>query len=156
MESTCCPLFDPDRWHNKTITWTEEKFAKDRVFTLLFMPIGFGRTMRRLAAKIEAVHAESPDWLCLSDHTSRWNMDVYLAVDRDLPDTEMVTLPGRYLSRVYEGPFSDTGRWCQDFAEQARREGVETDRLLHWYTTCPKCAKERGKNYVVLLGRAKA
>jgi hypothetical protein len=27
-----------------------------------------------------------PDYVCLSEHTSKWNMDVYLAVDREILD----------------------------------------------------------------------
>jgi hypothetical protein len=57
---------------------------------------------------------------------------------------------------VYEGPFSDTGKWCQEFSQYAQREWVTTDKLYLWYTTCPKCAKKRGKNYVVLLSQLKA
>ena len=25
------------------------------------------------------------------------------------------------------------------------------DKMLEWYTTCPKCAKAYGKNYVVII-----
>jgi hypothetical protein len=156
METQCCPPFQPEPWDAKKITFSNKRFAKDKVFCLFYLPITFGKTMKRLMAKLQKAQAECPDWLCLSDHTSKWNMDVYLAVDKDLPDTEMCTLSGQFLSKVYEGPFSDTGKWCEDFSQYAEREGVATDKLYHWYTTCPKCAKKRGKNYVVLLGEVKA
>ena len=151
MEKQCCPPFHAEPWDGKTLSWTDKRFARDKVRTLFYMPIGFGRTMRRLMKKVEAAQAECPDWLCLSDHTSKWNMDVYLAVDRDLPGADMCRLDGRFLSKVYEGPFSDTGKWCADFADYAKREGVETEKLYMWYTTCPKCAKKYGKNYVTIL-----
>lgn len=155
MEQQCCPPFVPDVWHDKELTWSNKKFAKDKVFCLFYMPVGFGRTMKRLMAKLDAAKAECPDWLCLSDHTSKWNMDTYLAVDRDLPDASMCELSGRFLARVYEGPFQSTGKWCADFSEQARNKGLEIEKLYMWYTTCPKCAKKYGKNHVVIIGRIK-
>ncbi len=154
-ESQCCPEFRPEPWDEKILTWTQKRFAKDKVFSLFFVPVGFGRTMKRLMAKVAAAKAECQDYLCLSDHTSKWNMDVYLAVDKDLPDAEMCTIDGRFLSKVYEGPFRDTKKWCEDFAAFAKREGVETDKMFMWYTTCPKCAKKRGKNYVAIVARIK-
>lgn len=156
MEDQCCPEFRAEPWDGKVVTWTNKRFARDKVLTLFYMPVGFGRTMKRLMEKVTAGNAECPEGLCLSDHTSKWNMDVYLAVDKDLPGVEMCTLEGRFLSKVYEGPFSDTKKWCEDFAAYARREGVETEKMLMWYTTCPKCAKKRGKNYVAILARIKA
>ena len=30
-------------------------------------------------------------------------------------------------------------------------QGRSSEKLYFWYTTCPKCAKVYGKNYVVLL-----
>ena len=35
--------------------------------------------------------------------------------------------------------------------EHVQARGKELRRLLFFYTTCPKCAKAYGKNYVVLL-----
>lgn len=153
MTEQCCPPFEPEAWQNRTHRWDRKKFLKDKVLCLMFMPIGFGHTMKRVMAKLDAAKAQCPDWLCLSDHTSRWNMDVYLAVDRDIPGAAVVELEGRFFSRVYEGPFSDTGKWCKDFGEQATTENLRIGKQYMWYTTCPKCAKKYGKNYVVILGK---
>ncbi len=156
MTTECCPPFNADAWRDKITEFDHKKFIKGKVRTLFYMPVGFGSTMKRLMTQIEGVGASCPDWLCLSDHTSKWNMDVYLAVDRDVPGADMVELTGRYLSRVYEGPFQDTGKWCQDFAEQAKRDHQEIQKQYMWYTTCPKCAKKSGKNYVVVVGELKS
>ncbi len=155
MTQECCPEFNPEPWNEKRITWTDRKFAKEKVACFFYMPLNFGSAMKRLMRKLETAHAQSPDWICLSDHTSKWNMDVYLAVDRELPDTPMQTLNGTFLSKVYEGPFGETKKWCEDFAGYAKREGVETGKTYMWYTTCPKCAKKRGKNYVAIVAEVK-
>jgi hypothetical protein len=154
-DDVCCPMFDPAPWDGKTFEWKNKRFIKGRVFTLLFIPLNFGSAMRRLVSQVEAAGASSPDGVTLSDHTSRWNMDVYYAVDREIPGAENVTLSGRYFSRVYEGPFKDTGLWCKDFEAAAAEKKLSVDKWYMWYTTCPKCAKKYGKNYVVIVGKTK-
>lgn len=151
--SECCPKFDPIPWEEKIFNWDEKKFIKDKVFTLFFMPVNFGSVIRKMIEKVDKTGAGTPDWLCLSDHTSKWNMDLYLAVDKEIPNAENVTLSGKFLSKVYEGPFSDTGKWCKDFESYAKKNGFEVKKWYMWYTTCPKCAKKYGKNYVVIIGQ---
>lgn len=152
-ETQCCPQFDPASWDGKTFEWDKKKFIKDNVFTFFYMPLRFGALMKRLTAKVEKAEAAMPDQLCLSDCTSPWNMDVYLAVDKEIPDSENVAISGKFLCKVYEGPFQDTGKWRQDFETHAAGKGLNIKKLYMWYTTCPKCAKVYGKNYVALFGQ---
>ncbi len=152
-ETGCCPRFDPKPWDGKVFTWKNKKFVKDRVFTLFNIPINFGGVITKLWKKIEKAKAEMPDYMGLSDHTSMFNMDIYVAVDRKIPDAENVTMSGKFLSKVYEGPFQDTGKWCKDFEKFAKRKKLSIKKWYMWYTTCPKCAKHYGKNYVVIIAR---
>lgn len=152
-QQECCPQFDPAAWDDKVFDWNNKRFIKDKVFTLFYMPVNFGAAMKRLNAKTEAAGAEMPDWLCLSDHTSMWNMELYLAVDREVKNAENVTLSGKFISKVYEGPYKDAGKWMKDFAAFAKAKSQPLKRTYTWYTTCPKCAKKWGKNYVVIIGQ---
>ncbi len=151
----CCPRFDPTLWDNKVFEWDNKKFIKDKVFTLFFMPVNFGSVITKMTKKVESAGAKFLDGLCLSDHTSKWNMDLYLAVDREIPEAENVILSGKFLSKVYEGNFKETGKWCKDFENYAKDKGFEIKKQYMWYTTCPKCAKKYGKNYVVIVGEIK-
>ncbi|HRX67496.1 MAG TPA: hypothetical protein P5200_03935 [Tenuifilaceae bacterium] len=148
----CCPPFDPAPWDDKIIEWDSKLFIKDRVFTFFYMPIGFGRVMKRLDQKVRSASANIIDNLCLSYHTSKWNMDVYLAIDKEIPNANIVKLSGKFYSRVYEGSFNNTGKWCNDFEEVAKSKNLKVKKWYMWYTTCPKCAKKYGKNYVVIIG----
>ena len=151
----CCHKFDPKQWDEKVVTWKNKKFVKDHVFTLFYMPLNFGSVVKRVMKKIDAVHAESPGWMGLSDHTSKWNMDLYVAVDKEVPEAENVTLSGKFVSKVYEGNFKETGKWCEDFKVYAAANGFNIKKMYMWYTTCPKCAKKYGKNYVVIIAEVK-
>ena len=149
----CCPPFDPIPWDDQTFTWEYKRFVCDNVCTLFYMPLNFGRVMKRLDRRINASGAMVPDWLCLSDHTSKWNMDLYLAVDKEVSGVENTTLSGKFYTKVYEGPFRDTGKWCKDYEKLAAEKGYTVKKWFMWYTTCPKCAKKYGKNYVVVVGQ---
>ena len=151
-EAECCPEFDPASWDGKTVEWKNKKFVKARVRTFMYMPLNFGGVMRRLMRSIEAAGADSPDYLGLSDHTSPWSMDMYVAVSREVQGVENTSLSGKFFSKVYEGPFKDTRQWCKDYEEVVAAKGLNVQKWYMWYTTCPKCAKKYGKNYVVILG----
>jgi len=152
-DSICCPEFNPVPWDDKIFEWENRKFIRDRVFTLFYMPVNFTNVMKRLNEKVTKAGATMPDWLCLSDHTSQWNMDLYLSVDKEIPGAENTTLSGKFYCKVYEGPFRDTKKWCKDFENVVKSKGLKTKKWFMWYTTCPKCAKKYGKNYVVIVAQ---
>ncbi len=152
-ETGCCPRFNPKPWDGKVFTWKNKKFVKDKVLTLFNIPINFGGVITKLWGKIEKAGAEMPDYMGLSDHTSPWNMDIYIAVNKKIPDAENITMSGKFLSKVYEGDFKDTGKWCKDFDKFAKKKKMKYSKMYMWYTTCPNCAKYYGKNYVVILAK---
>jgi hypothetical protein len=148
----CCPRFDPKPWDGAEFEWKDKRFIKGRVRTLFYIPLNFGGVIKKLNAKTENAGAKVPDWMCLSEHVSKWSMDLYLAVDKEVPDAENATLSGRFISKAYEGPFKETGKWIKDFEAYAKGKGLAVKKQYMWYTTCPKCAKKWGKNYVVIIG----
>lgn len=151
----CCPEFKPIPWDDQLFEWKDKRFVKDKVCTLFYMPMNFGMVMKRLDRKINAAGATMADLVCLSDHTSKWHMDLYLAVDKEIPDAENITMTGKYYSKVYEGPFRDTEKWMKDFESIIKSKGLNVKKQYMWYTTCPKCAKKYGKNYVMIVGQVK-
>jgi hypothetical protein len=149
----CCPEFDPIPWDDKTFEWKEKPFIKDKVCTLFYMPLNFSKVMKRFDCKVTFAGAIVPDNLCLSDHTSKWNMNLYLAIDKEIPDAENMTISGKFYCKVYEGPFRETEKWMKDYETLAKSKGIKIKKQYMWYTTCPKCAKKYGKNYVVIIGQ---
>jgi hypothetical protein len=152
-KETCCPKFDPTPWDEKILDWKDKKFIKDKVFTLFYMPMNFGSVIKKMMVKIGNAGAKTPDWMGLSDHTSKWNMDLYVAVDKEIPGAKNTTFSGKFFSKVYEGQYKDTGKWCKDFDALVKNKNLNINKWYMWYTTCPKCAKKYGKNYVVIMGK---
>lgn len=152
-DQECCPKFNSAPWDEKIHEWKNKKFIKDKVFTFFFIPLNFGSVMTRMVAKIEKAGTKMADGLCISDHASKWKMDLLLAVDKEIPDAENVTLSGKFFSKVYEGEYKDMGKWTKDFENFAKKKDVRIKKMFMWYTTCPKCAKKYGKNYVVIVAQ---
>jgi hypothetical protein len=71
--------------------------------------------------------------------------------DKEIENAKNVSLSGTFFCKVYEGPYQDTGKWCKDFEALAADRGLKPKKWFMWYTTCPKCAKKYGKNYVAIL-----
>ena len=57
------------------------------------------------------------------------------------------------MAQVFEGPYKNIRHWVKQMTDYVRQQGKELKKLYFFYTTCPKCAKYYGKNYVVLLAQ---
>ena len=149
----CCPRFDPGPWEEKELIWKDKRFVKDRVRSILHIPINFGSVMKRNMEKIEAAGAKSDEMIVLSDENSLWGADVYIGVSREVPDSENVTISGTFLSKVFEGPYQNMRKWIEEAKGFVADRGKAIKKLYCYYTTCPKCAKKYGENYVVILAQ---
>lgn len=150
-ETGCCPRFDPAPWDDREVVFEDKPFVKDRVRSVLHIPLNFGKVMVRNMEHIRAIDALPPEPIVLSDENSLWGADVYIAVTKDVPGAEMARLSGTFLSRVFEGPYKDVRKWVVQMKGVVASQKKSLDTLYFFYTTCPKCAKVYGKNYVVLL-----
>jgi hypothetical protein len=151
----CCPPFDPAPWQNQEIAWHEKPFLKDHVTCLFHVPLNMGQTVMKDMALIEQAHAAVDHPLMLSDDKSPWGAELYIEVKGLVPQATMEYVSGTFLTKVFEGPFRDAGRWAKEMKAYVATKGRELERLYFGYTTCPKCAKAYGKNYVVLLARVR-
>ena len=151
--AVCCPPFQPQPWDEQQVVWQDKRFVQDRVRSFLHFPLNFGAVMRRNCQLIEAADAQPDEMIVLSDENSLWGADVYIAVSKDVPGARMATLSGAFLCKVFEGPYQHIRRWVKQMGEYVESQGRQIESLYFFYTTCPKCAKKYGKNYVVLLAR---
>jgi hypothetical protein len=152
-EKECCPKFDPAPWQERWITLDGKLFVKDRVRSFLHIPLNFGGVMVRNMAKIQKADAEQPNMLLLSDENSSWGADVYLEVAKAVPGAKMASITGTFLAQAYEGPYRSIPQWMADLKLKVAAKGKTPKKFYFYYTTCPKCAKKYGKNYVVLFAQ---
>jgi hypothetical protein len=149
----CCDIFDPAPWQDKEIVWNDKLFVKDHVVSFLHIPLNYGAKVVKNLALIEKANAKSPYQLMLTDENSLWGADIYIDVAKDVPGAKMARISGTFLTKVFEGPYKDAGKWAKEMVEYVARKGKQLKKLYFSYTTCPKCAKAYGKNYVVLFAQ---
>lgn len=150
-ETGCCPRFNPEPWNEKEITWQDKLFLKDHVRSVFHIPLNFGQVVVKNMEKIKVADALASGPLMLSDEKSAWGADVYIAVSKEVPGAEMTRISGTFLSKVFEGSFNNIGKWVEEMKSYMKVQGKEMKKIYFSYTTCPKCAKFYGKNYVVIL-----
>lgn len=151
--TTCCARFDPTPWRERVLHWNDKLFVKVHLHSLFHMPLGIGRAFERVHAQIEQAGAGCDEPFVLSDELSPWAADYYFPVSKEVPGQTMVKLSGTYLTRVFEGPYRDMPYWMEAMREHVVTSGATLDKVYGWYTTCPRCAKAFGENYVVLLAK---
>jgi hypothetical protein len=167
-EDTCCPEFTPARiafFDESCLTFQDKAFVKDKVWCFFYVPLNFGQAMTRAQRKIDQANAAVPpdDFLLLSDMSSPWSSNIYLSVSSSkeeniVPGAEVVHMSGSFLTKVFEGPYSNMGKWIKHMKEYVLREtsrpasfNMDVAEMYAFYATCPGCSKKTGKNYTVLF-----
>ncbi len=149
----CCPKFDPEPWHDKEITWEDKLFVKDTLMQFMHIPLPgtFGKKVGRMWKKIEDAGAspDIKDFIMLAAESSPWKGELYINVIKEVPNAENVKLSGKYITKVFDGSYNAVPKWIKEMDQYANQKGKTVKKYYFYYTTCPKCAKIYGHNYVV-------
>jgi hypothetical protein len=152
-QTNCCPKFNPSLYDEKEFIWQDKLFIKDSIPTFLHMPLPskVGSVMEKLWTKAKDVNANSDEFLCLTHDPSAWKSEYYMAVSEEISGIENVKLTGTFLTKVFDGPYSAVPKWIKEMDGYLKTKGRKAKKYYFYYTTCPKCAKIYGQNYVVLF-----
>jgi hypothetical protein len=149
----CCPVFDPDLWNDKTYNWVDKPFIRDylpQIFHMPFPPMMskvIGRMWKK--AKDAGASAEMKDFLLLAYDPSPWKSELYMSVTKEIPEAENVKLTGTFTSKVFDGPYNQIPKYLKELDNYLTTQGKKAKKYYFYYTTCPKCAKKYGHNYIV-------
>ena len=150
--TNCCPRFKPEGWDNQALHFKDKLFVKVKTRSLFHIPINMGSVFPETLTAIEQAHAMSENnFIVLSYDPSPWRSEHYFSVSKEIPGQEMVRLSGDYLTKVYEGPYKNAPKWEKDMEAFVKSKGKQVKKTYFFYTTCPKCAKFYGKNYMVAV-----
>ncbi len=152
-DAECCPKFDPEPWQEKELTWKDKLFIKETVPQFMHIPLPgtFGKAVGRMWKKIEDAQAkpEMNDFIMLATESSPWKGEIYITTTREVQNAENVKFTGTYLTKVFDGPYDDVPKWIKEMTPYVGSKGKSVKKWYFYYTTCPKCAKKYGHNYVV-------
>lgn len=151
-ETDCCPKFDSTPWDEMEFELDNELFIKAKTRSFLHFPLNMGSTFTRVCKNIEDTKAEHKDYyLVMSYDPSPWRGEHYFAVKKDVPGEKMTKLSGKYMTKVFEGPYKNVKKWIEKMEKYVESKDKKVKKMYFFYTTCPKCAKHYGKNYVVAI-----
>jgi hypothetical protein len=148
----CCPRFKPEGWDRQELHFENKLFARATTRNLFHVPMDMGSVFAKAEKAIETAHAQGDgQFIVLSRDLSAWTGEHLFSVEREVPGLEMVRLSGDYRTRVFEGPYKNAPKWEGQVESDLAAQGAKAARTYLFYTTCPKCAKAYGKNYVVAV-----
>lgn len=146
----CCPRFDPQGWDNQNLHFDNKRFVRATTRSVMHIPWNMGQVFTRVQQHIEDANAADPaKEIVLSRDISTTEAEHFFAVTKDVPDEEMTTLSGDFITRVFEGPYRHAKNHDHDMRVAAKALGKTAKAVFFFYTTCPRCAKAYGENYMV-------
>lgn len=146
----CCARFNPQGWDGQELHFDRKRFVQAHTFAVAHIPLNMGKVFSRVISHIAAAGAENPaQSLVLSRDASAFAGEHLFAVTKDVPDEDMITLSGDFLTKTFEGPYAEARHWQADMQDAARAKGRTPGEVWFYYTTCPKCAKVYEQNPVV-------
>lgn len=146
----CCPKFNPEGWDGQELHFRNKPMVRAVTMAALHIPLNMGKVFQRVQTHIEDDGAFDPDnFIVLSRDTSPWAAEHLFSVSTTVADEEMTALSGDFITKVFEGPYRDARDWYEELQELVREKGRIPGDIHFFYTTCPRCAKAYGKNYVV-------
>lgn len=153
----CCPKFDTTPWDEKTHQWQDKLFIKATIPQIFHTPLPWvlNQTMAQMWNQAQEANAapDLKDFLLLAYDPSPWKSELYLSVTKEVPGVENVKLTGTFLSKVFDGPYNAVPKWLKELDTYVMSQGKTSNRYYFYYTTCPKCAKIHGHNYVVAFAQ---
>jgi len=148
-ETGCCPKFDPEPWDNKEFKFEDKLFVKANTFSIFHIPLNMGSVMGKTWKAIQEAEAAIDEFLVLSYDPSPWKGEHLFAVKKEVPGQKNIKLSGTFYSKVFEGPYKDAPKWMKEMEKMVEEKGEKAKKIYFFYTSCPKCSKHYGKNYIV-------
>ena len=154
-ETGCCLRFHPEAWDGQVLHFDDKPFVKAASISVFHVPLNMGAVFRRTNKKLARAHAKDTSPLVLSQERSGSSAEHLFAVTKPVPGAKMARLSGDFMLKVFEGPYRNGPRWCETMQDYAQAQGKHVENVYMYYTTCPRCAKHYGKNYVVGVAKVR-
>jgi len=154
----CCPEFKPEKWDKKILNWDSKKFIKDSIpefFHIPFPPM-IGKKITRMWKAIEQAEAAAPnkeDTLILFHDPTPFKGEIYISVEKDVPEENNVVISGDFICRVFDGSYNDIPKFVKIMDEYLVETGKKSKDYYIHYAYCPKCAKKFEHNYMIFLAQ---
>ena len=155
IKDECCPEFNPVPWDEKIHIWDNKRFVRDTTRQFLHIPLPgtisgmIKRQMKMIEESEASPHTE--DFIWLSYDPSPWKSEHFFHVIKEVNGADNVFISGTFMTKVFDGPYRSVPSWIKEMNIYVETNGYKALKYYVYYTTCPRCAKKYGHNYVVLF-----
>ena len=152
-ETGCCAVPNVEEWDQKEFTFENKRFIRMHTRSFFYIPLNMSKIMRTIQEVAKSADATMPprEVMILSRDISPWKAEQIFSVTKEILGADNVMLLGTYISKVFEGPYKNVGKWAKELLEYTEDVRKTAKKTYFFYTTCPKCSKYYGKNYVIGL-----
>jgi len=156
--SKCCPIFNEEKWDERTHHWNHKHFIKASIPTFFHIPIPnqIGQKLKGLIQLAESSEKTLPDkneMLILFNDPSTFTSDILMSVYDAIPNAQNVILSGTFLSKAFKGQYNEVSKFMKEMDALLHLRGEKANKYYVHYAYCPKCAKEAGHNFAVLFAQ---
>jgi len=153
----CCALFDPKPWHESRHIWKDKLFLYDTIPQLFHIPLPgtLGGTIKRMweNATRNKIETDIKNFLLLAHDPSPWKSELYLSVAKECTGLEIVKISGCFITMVFDGPYSAVPVFIKEMDRYLSGIKEKAEKYFFYFTTCPKCARKFGHNYIVAFAK---
>lgn len=154
--TNCCPRFNPEGWDEQELHFKDKLFLKATTRSIFHILLNMGSVYPATFKAIESFRAQDMEqFIVLSNDPSAWRSEHFFSVTKEVPGQKMARMTGNFLTRVFEGPYKNAPMWEKEMETLAKSKGKRALKTYFFYTTCPKCARYYGKNYMVAVSEIK-
>ncbi len=107
--------------------------------------------MTRMWWKIEEAKANPnlEDFICLAYDPTPWKSEYYMTVSKEIKNAENIKISGIFMTKVFDWPYNQVPKYIKEIEKLAQEKWKKILKHYFYYTTCPKCSKLYGHNYIV-------
>ena len=153
---SCCPIFHPERWDEKTFQLNQKKFIKESISEFLYIP--FPTIIAKKVTKMIQLAKDARHLDLNTENILLWFTDltpfkgeIYLSVTAAVPAAENVIISGTFIAKVFDGAFNNMPKFIKQMDFYLAKQKKKPQQYYVHYAYCPKCAKKEGHNYILLF-----
>ncbi len=157
-DQECCPEFHKEKWDKKSYEWQDKLFIKETISTLFHIPFppSIGKKITKMYQMVEKSEANIPDKteaLILFRDPSAFRSKIYYAVTKPVEGANNTSITGSFIAGVFDGAFNNVSKYIKEMDKYLQEKSLSAKDYYIHYAYCPKCAKERGHNYMILFAK---
>ena len=109
----------------------------------------------KLAENTDNLEEDRGDILLLFNDPLAFKSDIFLSVTGEVPKAKNVKLTGRFMTKVFDGPYREIPTFIKQMKAYLKDQHEKAKKYYVHYAYCPKCAEEKGHNYMVFFAELK-